>query len=210
MQWEFDITEVSKCWFGGWSCPLYVIWICVPGSSVHGILQARILEWVASGNALLQEIFLTQGSNLSLLHCRHILLPYETPGKPKNIRAGSHSFLQGIFPTHGLNLGFLRYRQTLYHLSTREAQSESVSHCHVQLFVTPWTLAHHFLCPLNSLGKYIGVHSSTTDLINSVSYVVIVQLLSRVWLFENPWTSACQTSLSFTISWSLRRLMLLH
>ena len=30
-----------------------------PGSSVHGILQARILEWVA----LLQGIFPTQGSN---------------------------------------------------------------------------------------------------------------------------------------------------
>ena len=32
-----------------------------PRSSVHGILQARILEWVA---ILLQGIFLTQGSNL--------------------------------------------------------------------------------------------------------------------------------------------------
>ena len=40
-----------------------------PGSSVHGILQARILEWVA----LLQRIFLTQGSNSGLLHCRRIL-----------------------------------------------------------------------------------------------------------------------------------------
>ena len=43
-----------------------------PGSSVHGILQARILEWVATP---LQEI-LTQGSNLSLLwllHCKQIL-----------------------------------------------------------------------------------------------------------------------------------------
>ena len=36
-----------------------------PGSSVHGILQVRILEWVAS--ALLQGIFLTQGSNLRLM-----------------------------------------------------------------------------------------------------------------------------------------------
>ena len=34
-----------------------------PGSSIHGILQARILDWVA----LLQGIFQTQGSNLSLL-----------------------------------------------------------------------------------------------------------------------------------------------
>ena len=36
-----------------------------PGSSVHGILQARILGWV-----LLQGIFQTHGSNLGLLHCQ--------------------------------------------------------------------------------------------------------------------------------------------
>ena len=38
---------------------------------VHGILQARILEWVAS--SLLQGIFPTQGSNPGLPHCRRIL-----------------------------------------------------------------------------------------------------------------------------------------
>ena len=42
-----------------------------PGSSVHGILQGRILEWVAipfpRGSSP------TQGWNLSLLHCRQIL-----------------------------------------------------------------------------------------------------------------------------------------
>ena len=37
----------------------------LPGSSVHGILQARILEWVA--HAILQGIFPTQGSNLNIL-----------------------------------------------------------------------------------------------------------------------------------------------
>ena len=42
-----------------------------PGSSVHGILQARILEWVSP--SLLQGIFLTQESNPGLPHCRHIL-----------------------------------------------------------------------------------------------------------------------------------------
>ena len=36
-----------------------------PGSSVHGILQTRILEWVAMP---FPEIFLTQGSNLCLRH----------------------------------------------------------------------------------------------------------------------------------------------
>ena len=32
--------------------------------------------------SLLQGIFLTQGSNPSLLHCRQIFLPSESPGKP--------------------------------------------------------------------------------------------------------------------------------
>ena len=34
-----------------------------------------------------------------------------------------------------------------------------------------------------------------------------VQLLSHVRLFVNPWTSACQASLSITNSWSLLKLM---
>ena len=42
------------------------------GSSVHGILQARILEWVTI--LLLQGIFLTQGTNQYLLHYRPILI----------------------------------------------------------------------------------------------------------------------------------------
>ena len=53
-----------------------------PGSSVHGILQARILEWVV--NFLYQETFPTQGSNLGLQHCRQILsLLSEPPGNQR-------------------------------------------------------------------------------------------------------------------------------
>ena len=37
--------------------------------------------------------------------------------------------------------------------------------------------------------------------------IVVVQSLSRVWLFATPWTAACQASLYFTISWSLLKLM---
>ena len=37
--------------------------------------------------------------------------------------------------------------------------------------------------------------------------VVVVQSLSPVWLFVSPWTIACQSSLAFTISWSLLKLM---
>ena len=37
--------------------------------------------------------------------------------------------------------------------------------------------------------------------------VVVVQSLSYVRLFATPWIAACQASLSFTISWSLLKLM---
>ena len=39
------------------------------------------------------------------------------------------------------------------------------------------------------------------------NFVVIVQWLSCVQLFATPWTAAHQASLSFTISWSLFKLM---
>ena len=42
-----------------------------PGSSVHGILQARILEWGASPFS--RGSSLPKGLNLGLLHCRQIL-----------------------------------------------------------------------------------------------------------------------------------------
>ena len=54
------------------SCPtLWDPMDCIPpGSSVHGILQARILEWVAVPFS--RGFFLTQGSNLDLPHFRQI------------------------------------------------------------------------------------------------------------------------------------------
>ena len=58
-----------------------------PGSSVHGILQARMLEW--GSHSLLQGIFLTQGLNPGLLHCRWILYQrsyQESPGPQRSLR----------------------------------------------------------------------------------------------------------------------------
>ena len=53
---------------------------CLPGSSVHGIFQARIQEWVDMSSS--REIFPTQGLNPFLLHymwIHHIAPP---SGKP--------------------------------------------------------------------------------------------------------------------------------
>ena len=41
-------------------------------------------------------------------------------------------------------------------------------------------------------------------------FVVVVQSLSCVWLLVIPWTAAHQASLSFTVSWSLLKLMSLE
>ena len=56
----------------------------VPGSSVHEILQARILEWVAS--YLLQGIFPTQRLNPGLPHCKRILYHLDHQGSPKGFK----------------------------------------------------------------------------------------------------------------------------
>ena len=55
------------------SCPLFATpWTVTPaGSSVHGISQARILEWVALFFS--RGIFPAQGLNLGLLHCGRTL-----------------------------------------------------------------------------------------------------------------------------------------
>ena len=49
--------------------------------TVHGILQARILEWVAFPFS--HGIFLTQGSNPGLSHCRQILYQLSHQGSPR-------------------------------------------------------------------------------------------------------------------------------
>ena len=50
-----------------------------PGSSVHRILQARILD----SHPLLQGIFPTQGSNPGFPHCRQILYHLSHQGSPR-------------------------------------------------------------------------------------------------------------------------------
>ena len=84
-----------------------------PGSSVHGILQARILEWVAtpSSRGSSQPRDQTQSPTLQVDS-----LPSEPLGKFMNTGVGNLSLLQGIFPTQELNWGLLHCRQILYQL----------------------------------------------------------------------------------------------
>ena len=116
-----------------------------PGSFVHGILQARFLEWVAMPSSRRSS-----WSNLHLLWFLNWLVsssPLAPPGKPvlrckwsesrsavsdslwphglyspwnspgQDTGVGNLSLLQGIFPTQGSNPGLPHYRWILYQLS---------------------------------------------------------------------------------------------
>ena len=84
------------------------------GSSVHGILQARILEGVVFP-------FSRGFSQPGLEPTSPTLLAdsslSEPPGKPNNTEVGSLSILEEIFLTQESNRGLLHCRQILYQLS---------------------------------------------------------------------------------------------
>ena len=86
-----------------------------PGSSVHGIHHARILEWVA--------ILFSKGS-LQLWHGTQVsyiaggfFTSWATKEAQEYTGVGSLFLLQGIFPTQELNQSLLHCRWILYQLS---------------------------------------------------------------------------------------------
>ena len=97
----------------------------LPGSSVHGILQARILEWFAMPSS--------RGSSQPRIEPRspalqvHSLLS-EPPGTSKNTGVGSLSLLWGNVPTQELNWSLLHFRQSLFQLSYPGSPSLGLHH----------------------------------------------------------------------------------
>ena len=113
-----------------------------PGSSVRGVSQERMLEWVAISSCrtyswsrnwtqiscLAGEFFTTEPPGKTIDHFENenesrsvlsdslqphrLYSPWNSPGQ--NTEVGSPSLLQGIFPTQGLNLGL---PQILYQMS---------------------------------------------------------------------------------------------
>ena len=104
------------------SCPT----ICNPMDyTVHGIFQARILEWVTFpfSRVSSQPKDQTQVSRVVANS-----LPAEPQGKPKKTGVGSLSLLQGIFPTQESNWGLLHCRWILYQLSYEGSPNGSHYH----------------------------------------------------------------------------------
>ena len=117
----------------------------LPGSSDHGILQARILEWVAILSSM--GIFLTQGSNPGFLHYRQ-LLPSEPPGRAVLLLfSGS--------PSRSLNLSsglYFHPTQTTFHLQKKilhvfQSASHPSNRQTLQKVKKPGILSQHELIP---------------------------------------------------------------
>ena len=81
----------------------------LPGSSAHGIFQARVLEWGATAFSESHSVV----SNS--LWPPGLYSPWNSPGQ--NTGVGSLSLLQGIFPTQGLNPGLPYCGWIFYQLS---------------------------------------------------------------------------------------------
>ena len=114
----------------------------LPGSSVHGIFQAIVLEWIATSfsrgsSQPRAQIWVSCMVDKTLYHLSHqgspksqscsvvsdslpshaLYSPWNSSGR--NTGAGSLSLLQGIFPTQGLNPGLPHCRRILNQLSHR-------------------------------------------------------------------------------------------
>ena len=115
------------------SCPT----LCNPmDHAVHGILQARILEWVAfsSPGDLPNPGIKSRSPTLQIDS-----LPAEPQGKPKNTGMGSLSFLQQIFLIQESNQGLLHCRQILYQLSSQGSPFTGMCHPKCEMYNSrPW------------------------------------------------------------------------
>ena len=123
-----------------------------PASSVHGISQVRILEWIAISFS--REIFLTLGLNLSLLHWHMDSL------------SGSH---QGSSLFCILYFKLTKYfavslqahsllRSTILLMTNTQFTSLHVLNCSVMCLCDPMDCKPaRLFCPQNSPGKNTGV-----------------------------------------------------
>ena len=94
-----------------------------PGTSVHGILLARILEWVAISFS--RVIFLTQGSNPGLLHCRQVLYHLSLKGEYIMRNAWLDEAQTGL-KIAGRNTNNLRYADDTILMAESEEELKSL------------------------------------------------------------------------------------
>ena len=145
---------------------------------VHEILQARILEWVATpfSRESSQPRDRTWVSRLQVDS-----LPSEPPGKPKSTGVGSLSLLQQIFPTQESNWGLLHYRRILCQLSYQRSPGWEIERAEYRVEESEEMLRPRYLCICPSLNLISNFWS------NGCSFILTSQISCNFyfWLTWN-------------------------
>ena len=170
-----------------------------PGSSVLGILQARILEYIAMPSST--EIFLTQESNRGLLRCRWILSQLSYQGSPILKLEECFRYVMAIpCPGHGrdfqrsFKFGRLVYLFRMMHI----AQSSYYMHSRCHLFFSP----HFDECMI--LIAFVFYHCAQTVWVWGLN--PILSSLFRSWFtgdFSPITTSKHLSLLISSIHWAI-------
>ena len=164
-----------------------------PGSSVHGILQARVLDWVPfpfpgiylsdpgielRSPALQADSLLSESAGKwsesescsvvsDFLRPHGLYSPWNTPGQ--NTGEGSLSLLQGIFPNQRSNPGLLHCRQIFCQLSHKGSPR-----------ILEW-VAYPFSRDLPNSGIKLGSPALQAD---SLPTELLGKRTQIVWLFN--------------------------
>ena len=127
----------------------------LPGSSIHGIFQARVLEWGAIAFSV---------TNLGAVQIPgYCAFRRFHPGNSTGVDC--HFLLQRIFPTQGSNPGLTHCRQTLYHLSHQGSPFTSFLH-HIDCYSisshsplsVEWQWGWKFQAPSHGLALWLSTH----------------------------------------------------
>ena len=127
-----------------------------------GILQARILEWVAMPSS---RGLPNPGIKPRYPTLQADSLPAKPQEKPKNTGVGSLFHFQQIFPTQESNQGLLHYRQILYPLSYQGSPTGKIHELnepmHVKWFAECLALSsgiQYIICQFYNFVKLVGKH----------------------------------------------------
>ena len=141
-----------------------------PGSSVLHTGDFPSKNTRVGCHFILQGIFLTQGSNRGLLHCRQILYQLSHQESPTLHKTKSKEMARRMFCL------FIRCQ---YQLIIKYLLCE----CTDQQTLVMWKYSKCWITLLNC-----------TDCPEWTVFIVVAQSLSCIWLFETPWTVAHQAS----------------
>ena len=161
--------------------------------TVHGIFQARILEWIAVPFSRGSS----QPSDWTQISCiEGRLFTSWATGKPKNTGVGSLSLLQQIFLTQESNWGLLHCRQNLYQLLLL-LLLKSLQSCPTlcdPIDGSPPGSAIPGVLQARTL-EWVAISFSSAR-----KWKVKVKSLSHIRLLATPWTAAYQAPPSMGFS----------